>query len=196
MENADDAMTRILALVAGLVLIACPVWSLREITVPPPEFRAGSYADFLLHGQALLAIYGSVLLGIAVHWVRANRSGQTLAPFGLFKAGMQGVVAGSIVFFGGGIVYGLAKYGAFEKALLWGMLVIFWADLGRNRIGWLRLAILCLAWSGGTNRRDAGKQPTGYAAFVTFSRSTRRVDLAGDLLWCGNSGAIRDPFDS
>ena len=139
-------MTRILALVAGLLLIACPVWSLREITVPPPAFRAGSYADFLLLGQALLAIYGSVLLGIAVHWVRANRRGQTLAPFGLFKAGMLGVVAGSIVFFGGGIVYGLAKYGAFEKALLWGLLVIFCAILGA--IVSAGFALLSYAWRG------------------------------------------------
>jgi len=138
-----------LALVAGLVLIGCPAWWLREVTVPLPAYREGGYADFLFVGQALLAIYGSTLLGIAVHWVRANRSGQPLFPFGLFKAGMLGVLAVCSAFLGAGIVYSLAKYGAFEKAIggnLWGLLVIFWAILGA--IASAGFALLFYAWRG------------------------------------------------
>ena len=57
-------MTRIIALVAGLVLIGFPAWWLSEVSVPLPAYRKGGYADFLFLGQQLLAIYGSVLLGI------------------------------------------------------------------------------------------------------------------------------------
>ena len=85
-------MTRIAAIIAGLVLIGCPAWLLREITIPLPAYRKGGYADFLFFVQALLAIYGSVFLGIAVHWARAKRSGQPSSSFGLFKAGTLGVL--------------------------------------------------------------------------------------------------------
>jgi hypothetical protein len=52
-------MTRIAAMIAGLVLMGCPAWWL-----------AATFADFPFWGQTLLAIYGSVLLGVVVHWVR------------------------------------------------------------------------------------------------------------------------------
>ena len=126
-------MARILAIVIGLVLIGAPAWWLRETTVPLPAYRKGGYADFLFFGQASLAIYGSVLLGIAVRWARTKQSGQPTFPFDVFKAGMLGVVAVCIAFFVGGSVYSLAKYGAFDKAIggnLWGLLVIFWGVLG------------------------------------------------------------------
>jgi hypothetical protein len=149
-------MTRIVALVAGLLLIGCPAWWLREVTVPVPAYRKGGYVDFLFLGQTLLAIYGSVLLGIVVHCVRANRSGQILFPFVLFKAGMRGVLVICIVFFGGGIVYGLTKYGAFEKAIggnLWGLLVVFWAILGA--IVSAGIALLFYAWRGPAGHASA-----------------------------------------
>jgi hypothetical protein len=138
-----------LALVAGLVLIGCPAWWLREVTVPLPEYREGGGADFLFYGQALLAIYGGVLLGIAVHWVRANRSGQTLFPRGLFTAGMQGMLAAAIAFFAVHFAYGMMTHGNFEKAIggnLWGMTVIFWAVL--STIVSAGMALLFYAWRG------------------------------------------------
>src|SRR5215207_1551284 len=125
-------MTRILAILVGLVLIAAPVWWLSD-SIPLPAYRKGGYADYLFFWQASLAVYGSVLLGIAVHWARAKRSGQPLFPAGVFKAGMRGVLAVCGAWVVGGAVYGVAKYGAFDKAIggnLWGMLVIFWAILG------------------------------------------------------------------
>jgi hypothetical protein len=141
-------MTRIAALIAGLVLIGCPgVW-LTEVTIPLPKYRKGGYADFLFLGQTLLAIYGSVLLGIAVYWVRATRSGQPSFPIEIFKAGMLGVLAVCIVFFGGASLYGLAKYGSADKAVgnLWGMLVIFWGILGAFMSA--GIALLFYAWRG------------------------------------------------
>jgi hypothetical protein len=153
-------MTRILALLAGLVLIGLPAWWLREVSVPLPAYRKGGFADFLFFVQTLLAIYGSVLLGIGVRFVRAMRSAQPLLPFDLFKAGMFGVLAVCIVFFAGGSVYSLAKYGAFDKAIggnLWGMLVIFWALLGA--LVSAGMALLFYAWRG----------PAGYAGATSGS---------------------------
>jgi hypothetical protein len=139
-------MTRIAAMIAGLVLIGCPAWWL-----------VAAFADFPFLGQTLLAIYGSVLLGIAVHWVRARRSGQPSFPIEIFKAGMYGVLAACIVFFGGGSLYSLAKYGSFEKAIggnLWGMLVIFWGILGAFVSA--GIALLFYAWHGPAGYAGAG----------------------------------------
>jgi hypothetical protein len=152
-------MTRILALIAGIVLIGFPAWLLGNITVPLPAYRKGGFADFHLYAQVLLAVYGSVLLGIVVHWARANRSGQRLFPFGLLMAGIFGVLAVCIALFAGGIVYGLMKYGAFDKAIggnLWGLGRNFLGCIGRVGFRRYSVAILCLARSGGTRRHDAG----------------------------------------
>ena len=150
-------MTRIAAMIAGLVLIGCPAWWLAATTIPVPIYRTHGYADFLFLAQTSLAIYGSVLLGIAVHWVRARRSGQPSFPIEIFKAGMYGVLAACIVFFGGGSLYSLAKYGSFEKAIggnLWGMLAIFWAVLGA--LVSAGIALLFYAWRGPAGPTGAG----------------------------------------
>jgi hypothetical protein len=150
-------MTRIIALVAGLVLIGFPAWWLSEVSVPLPAYRKRGYADFLFLAQQLLAIYGSVLLGIGAYWAWAKRSGQA-SSFGLFRAGMLGVLAGCIAFFGGGSVYSLAKYGAFDKAIggnLWGMLAIFWGILGAFVS--MGIALLFYAWRGPAGHAGAGR---------------------------------------
>ena len=159
-------MTRIAAIIAGLVLIGCPAWLLREITIPLPAYRKGGYADFLLFVQALLAIHGSVLLGIAVHWARAKRSGQPLFPIGLFTAGMLGVLAVCSAFFGGGSLYSLAKYGSFDKVIggnLWGMLVIFWGILGAFVSA--GMALLFYAWRGPAGHAGAWPHRQGLREF-------------------------------
>src|SRR5437763_10037319 len=51
---ADYAMIRIAAIVAGLVLIACPAVWLAGITIPVPMYRTHGFADFLFLGQTLL----------------------------------------------------------------------------------------------------------------------------------------------
>jgi hypothetical protein len=141
-------MFRIAAVIAGLVLIGLPAWFLWEL--PFPEYRKGGMADYLPILKQLLAIYGSVLLGVAIYLLRLRLSGQPAFPFELFKAGMYGVLACCIIFFGGGGVYSLAKYGDFYKAIggnLWGLVVIFWAVL--SAFVSAGLALLLYAWPAG-----------------------------------------------
>lgn len=145
-------MMRIAAMLAGLLLIGLPAWFLSDL--PLPQYRKGGMADYLPILKQLLAIYGSVLLGVAIYLMRVKLSGQPAFPLELFKAGMYGVLACCIIFFGGGSLYSLAKYGAFDKAIggnLWGMLVIFWAVL--SAFVSTGLALLFYAWFG----------PAGYA---------------------------------
>jgi hypothetical protein len=136
-------MTRIAALIAGLLLIGCPtLWLING-------FGKGGSEGFVILGWVLFAIYGSVLLGIATSWVRANRTGQPLLPNQVFKAGMFGVAAACIVVFVAGGIYGIAKYGSFDKVIggnLWGMVVIFWAVLGA--LVSAGIALLFFAWRG------------------------------------------------
>ena len=141
-------MTRIAALVAGLLLIAGTSWWLVDLSVPVPKYRKGGFTDFLILGQLLFSIHGSVLLGVAVAWVRANRSGQPFLPIEVFKAGMFGVVTACTVFFVGGSIYGLAKYGSFDKVIgnLWGVMAIFWVVLGA--LVSAGIALLFYAWRG------------------------------------------------
>ena len=125
-------MIRIAALIAGVLLTAGLAVRLMDMTIPVPKYRKGDYTDYLFYGQTLLAIYGSVLLGVAVYWIRAKRSGQPPFAIGIFKAGIYGVLAVSIAFFGGIGLYSLAKYGSFAKAMgnLWGALAMLWWILG------------------------------------------------------------------
>src|SRR4051794_41979053 len=120
-------MIRIAALIAGLLLFACPgVWLISV-------FGRGGAEGFVWLGWALLAVYGSVLLGVGVARVRANRSGQPFPANEVFKAGMFGVLAACIVFFVGGGIYGVAKYGSFDRGsggTLWGLVAFFLGVFG------------------------------------------------------------------
>jgi hypothetical protein len=84
--------------------------------------------------------------------LRAKWGGQLFA-FGLFKAGMRGVLAAAII----GSVCGLMRYGAFDKVIggtLWGLLAIFWGVFGA--LVSAGLALLFYAW-----RDAAGYRPPG-----------------------------------
>jgi hypothetical protein len=145
-------MIRIVALIAGLLLFVCPgLWLLdftgfiRIIS----KYRKVISADSLVVlGVMLLATYGSVFFGVAVSWVRTNRSGQPFLPNEVFKAGMFGVLAGCIVYFVGGSIYFLAKYGSSEKVIgnLSGLVAIFWGVLGA--LVSAGMALLLYAWRG------------------------------------------------
>jgi hypothetical protein len=85
-----------------------------------------------------------------------------LFPTEVFKAGMFGVLAACIAFFVGGSIYGIAKYGSFEKAIggnLWGMLAIFWGVSGA--LVSAGIALLFHAWRGpaGPPRLGPGSSP-------------------------------------
>jgi hypothetical protein len=155
-------VTKIPALIAGIFLIGFPAWMLRKMSVPLPEYRKGGYADYVLLAYELLAIYGSVLLGIAVHVGRAKWSGQSLSPFGLFKAGLWGVLIAASAYFVAGGVYGLISYGAFDKVIggtLWGLLAIFWGVFGA--LVSAGLALLFYAWRGSAGYRLPGSAGLG-----------------------------------
>jgi hypothetical protein len=146
---------KILAVIAGLVLIVFPVWWLEKTAVPLPVYRKGGFADYAYLVYAVLAVYGSVLFGIAVQIVRAKRTMQPLSPFGLFKAGLGGVLAVVIAFFTIGGIYGLMRFGAVEKGVgnFWGLVAIFWTVFGA--LVSAGLALLFYAW------RDVGHWPPG-----------------------------------
>jgi hypothetical protein len=65
---------------------------------------------------------------IAAGHLNPQRTMQPLHPFGLFKAGLGGVLAVVIAFFTIGGIYGLMRFGAIEKGFgnLWGVVDIFW----------------------------------------------------------------------
>lgn len=122
-------MIRMIALVGGLLLIAGPLWWLLDATIPVTRYRVGGFADYVFFTKCFIAIYGSVVIGVAVGWIRARRKRMSLFAIAVFQAGIYGAIAVSLVFFAGGIVYGLVVYGAFEKAIggnLWGAFVILW----------------------------------------------------------------------
>jgi hypothetical protein len=118
---------RFLAIVVAVALIGYPPFLIYAITVPVAQFRTGSYVDFLTFAGTVFAIYGGVLLGLAVHWARVGRAWQRLRPVEVFKAGVWGAFAVGIVFVVGAGVHGLTTQGSFEKGIgnLWGLVLIF-----------------------------------------------------------------------
>ena len=148
---------KILAVIAALVLIVFPAWWLENATLPLPAYRKGGFADYAYLVYSVFAVYGSVLLGIAVQLVRAKRTRQPLSPFGVFKAGFGGVLAVAIAFFVIDGIYSLMRFGAVEKGFgnLWGLVAIFWTVFGA--LVSAGLALLFYAWRGG------GYRPPGTA---------------------------------
>ena len=73
---------------------------------------------------------------------------QPLYPFGLFKAGLSGVMVAVFAFFTTAGTYGLMRFGEFGRLIgnLWGPAAIFLDYLRRLGVRWPGLAILCLAW--------------------------------------------------
>ena len=125
-------MIRFLAIVVAVVLIGGPSFLIYAITVPVVRFRTGSYVDFLAFAGTEFAIYGGVVLGVAVHWARVGRAWQRVRPVEVFKAGVWGAFAVGVVFVAGAGVHGLTTQGSFEKGIgnLWGLVVMFAALLG------------------------------------------------------------------
>jgi hypothetical protein len=141
---------RFLAIVVGVALIGYPPFLLYEITVPVTRFRTGSYVDFLPFAGTVFAIYGGVLLGVAIHWARVGRAWQRLRPREILKAGVWGALAVGVVFLVGAGVHGLATRGSFEKGIgnLWGLILIFAVLFGALVSGGMALLFYGLRPSG------------------------------------------------
>ena len=120
-------MIRFLAIVVAVALIGYPPFLLYEMSIPVPEFRTGTYADFLTFAGAIFVIYGGVLIGVAVHWARVGRAWQGLLPVEVFKAGVWGALAVGVLFVVGSGVRSLMTQGSFEKGTgnLWPLVLIF-----------------------------------------------------------------------
>lgn len=154
-------MIRFLAIVIGVALIGYPLFLIYAITVPVPQSRTGSYADFLVFAGTVFAIYGGVLLGVAVHWATRGRTWEGLRPVVIFKAGVWGAFAVGVVFVVGAGVHGLITQGSFEKGIgnLWGLVLIFAALFGALVSGGVALLLhgmRPLAGSGGPIRGSGG----------------------------------------
>lgn len=121
------ACDSILSIVIAIALIGYPPFLIYAITVPVARFRTGTYVDFLLFAGTVFAIYGGVLVGVAVHWARVGGAWQRLRPIEVLKAGVWGALAVGVVFVVGAGVHGLMTRGSFEKGVgnLWGLVLVF-----------------------------------------------------------------------
>ena len=149
-------MIRFLAIVVGVALISYPSFLIYAMTVPVVRFRTGSYVDFLAFADTMFAIYGGVVIGVAILWARGGRVWQRLRPVEVFKAGVWSAFAVGIVFVVGAGVHGVMTRGSFEKGVgnLWGLIVIFALLLGAFVSGGLALLLYGLRPSA-----DAGQTP-------------------------------------
>jgi hypothetical protein len=93
-EEAETVI-RFLSIVIGAALIGYPPFLIYAITVPVARFRTDRYVDFLAFGGTVLAIYGGVFVGIAVHRVVVGRAWQRLRPLEVLKAGVRGALFSS-----------------------------------------------------------------------------------------------------
>jgi hypothetical protein len=143
---------RLFAIVAGVALIGYPPVLIYAITVPVARFRTGSPVDFLSFAGTVFAVYGGVLLGVAVHWARVGRAWHRVRPLGVLKAGVWGALAVGVIFVAGAGVRGMISRGSFEKGVgnLWGLILIFALLFGTLVSGGMALLFH------GLRRRSAG----------------------------------------
>jgi hypothetical protein len=123
---------RLLALVAAIGLLVLPAVGLFGTTVPVPQFRARDYTDFLFFAETIAVIYGGVVLGVAVYWLRMRRARRSVRPAGVFQAGVAGAGIAAFAVVAASGIYGLVALGSFERGVgnLWGLIVIFTVVLG------------------------------------------------------------------
>ncbi len=152
-------MIRFVAIVVAVALIGYPPFLIYAMTVRVPRFRTGGYRDFLVFAGTMSAIYGGVLVGVAVHWARVGRAWQRLRPVEVFKAGVWGAVAVGVGFVVSAGIVGLTTQGSFEKGIgnLWGLVLIFALLFGALVSGGLALLLHGLRPSAGAadERRDS-----------------------------------------
>jgi hypothetical protein len=78
-------MRRLLSGAADGLLVVTPPMMLYGMTVPVPQYRTGTFADYQAFVVSCLTIYGGVVHGIAVRWWRSEHGPaiSTAASFGL-----------------------------------------------------------------------------------------------------------------
>jgi hypothetical protein len=145
---------RAIGILVGVALIGYPPFLIYAMSVPVPRFRTGTYVDFLTFAGALVAIYGGVLLGIAVHWGRSGRPWRRLRPLDMFKAGFWGTLTFAVAFLVSAGLRGMSAQGSFEKGIgnLWGLILILAAIFGALVSGGVALLVHGLRPPRGTSR--------------------------------------------
>ena len=110
-------MRRLLYGAAGILLVVIPPVMLYGMTVPVPQHRTGTFADYQAFVVSCLTVYGGVMLGIAVRWWRLQRRPAISSP-SVFRSGFTGgLVAVGVALALASLRSGLGN--------LWGLVVIF-----------------------------------------------------------------------
>ena len=113
-------MYRLLSGAAGVLLVATPPFMVYGMTVPVPQYRTGTLADYHAFLVSCLTVYGGVVLGIVVRIWREPGRASIIHGRSIFRAGMTG----------GLVAVGVALALAFLESgggNLWGLVVIFGA---------------------------------------------------------------------
>ena len=136
------AITRLIALVLGLVLVGYPALPISTLnsTGRGPDYQGVVYG--------FLAIHGGVLLGMLVYWLNRNRMGRGVTPLGLFRAGFFAELVLSVTVLLGRGFYSLMASGSFGEGIgnLWPLVLILWLMAGTAVAG--GVALLFYAWKG------------------------------------------------
>jgi hypothetical protein len=116
-------MQRLLFGAIGALLLVVPSVMAYNVTVPVPQYRTRTFADYHSFRLTCLTLYGGAAIGILVHWQLRARERQTLSGGSVFSAGSTGaVVAVSVALTVAAVDEGLGN--------LWGLVVILGGVLG------------------------------------------------------------------
>jgi hypothetical protein len=113
-----QTMQRLLGGAAGVLLVVIHPAMLYGMTVPVPQYRTGTYADYQAFFVSCLTIYSGVVLGIAAGWWRRPRKAPTVSGGGVFRAGF----IGGVVAVGVALALSSIRSG---PGNLWGLVIIF-----------------------------------------------------------------------
>ena len=99
-----------------MLLVVIPPVMVYGMTVPVPQYRTGTFADYQAFLVSCLTVYGGAVLGISVAWWRAQ-PGPAISGRSVFRAGFTGgLVAVGVALALASIRSGLGN--------LWGLVVI------------------------------------------------------------------------
>lgn len=121
--------------VAGALLVFAPAWMLFNTMVPVPQYRTGTYVDYLAAGRACLTLYGGATIGILVQWGRIARRRQTISSRSVFLACFVGAIVAigvTLIAAGGGNLLGVVViFGGALSAIIGAGAGLIWHALRR-----------------------------------------------------------------
>jgi predicted membrane channel-forming protein YqfA (hemolysin III family) len=117
------AMQRLLFGAIGALLLVVPSLMAYSITVPVPQYRTRTFADYHAFFLTCLTVYGGAAIGILVQWQLRARERETLSGGSVFLAGATGAVLAV------GVALTLASIDE-GPGNLWGLVVILGGVFG------------------------------------------------------------------